>query len=110
MSATLASGLTERSLDHRTVNAVERIEPMRMVTFRLNRECRDITINPEKVVYVAHYEHGASCIHFGRECFVRVQGEVSEVVRKIEAGLNDHEFASAEPDHPAEGLAQSGVN
>ena len=28
----------------------------RMVTFRLNRECRDIAVNPATVLYVSHYE------------------------------------------------------
>lgn len=56
----------------------------RMVMFRLNRECRDIAVNPARVLYVCHYEHGASSLHFGKECFVRVQGEMEEVVRKLE--------------------------
>lgn len=60
-----------------------------MVTFRLNRECRDICVNPAKVLYVSHYETGASCLHFSRDCFVRVQGEMSEVVGRIEAALCD---------------------
>jgi hypothetical protein len=78
---------------------------MRMVSFRLNRECRDISINPAKVVYVSHYENGAACIHFGKECFVRVQGEVSEVVAKIEAGLGERPF---EPPNPPDGVHRSG--
>ena len=75
----------------------------RMVTFRLNRECRDIAVNPAKVVYVSHYETGASSIHFGKECFLRVQGTLSEVVQKIEASLNDPGFEapSTLPDDPA---------
>jgi hypothetical protein len=58
-----------------------------MVTFRLNRECRDVAVNPAKVLYVCHYENGASQIHFSRECFIRVQGALSEVVHKIEVAL-----------------------
>ena len=78
---------------------------MRMVSFRLNRECRDIAINPAKVVYVSHYENGAACIHFGKECFVRVQGAVSEVVAKIEAGLGDRSF---EPPPVSDGVPRNG--
>lgn len=58
----------------------------KMVMFRLNRECRDIAVNPAKVLYVCHYEHGASSLHFGKECFVRVQGDIADVVRKLEGG------------------------
>ncbi len=61
----------------------------RMVTFRLNRECRDIAVNPSRILYVSHYETGASSVHFGKECFVRVQGTMTEVVQRIEAALND---------------------
>ncbi len=68
---------------------------MRMVNFRLNRECRDISVNPTKVLYVCHYETGASSIHFGKECFVRVQGESHEVVAKIEAALRSPPFDAA---------------
>ena len=57
----------------------------RMVVFRLSRECREIAVNPDKVLYVAHYEHGASSLHFSKECFVRVQGEIADVIRKLEA-------------------------
>lgn len=59
----------------------------RMITFKLNRECRDIAVNPEKVLYVCHYEHGAASIHFSRDCFVRVQGAMTDVVRQIELAL-----------------------
>lgn len=59
----------------------------RMVTFRLNRESREIAVNPDKVLYVCTYEHGASSLHFGKECFVRVQGDMAEVVQKLEAAL-----------------------
>lgn len=59
----------------------------KMVTFRLNRECREIAVNPSKVLYVCHYETGASSIHFSKECFVRVQGALDEVVRKVDAAL-----------------------
>lgn len=63
---------------------------MRMVSFRLNRECRSISINPGQVLYVCHYETGASSIHFGKDCFVRVQGDVGEVVARIEAAMAGH--------------------
>lgn len=57
----------------------------RMITFRLNRECRDIAVNPDKVLYVCHYETGASSIHFSRDCFVRVQGAMADVVHQLES-------------------------
>ena len=83
----------------------------RMVSFRLNRECREITINPSKVLYVCHYETGASSIHFSKECFVRVQGGMAEVVAKIEAALCDRGFdAPTAPATPADELKRSGVN
>jgi hypothetical protein len=66
-----------------------------MVTFRLNRECREIAINPAKVLYVSHYETGASSIHFGKDCFVRVQGEMQEVIGRIDAALCDRAFGSS---------------
>ena len=68
-----------------------------MVTFRLSREGRDITLNPSKVLYVCHYETGVTSVHFGKECFVRVCGETAEVVAKIEAGLCDRGFDVAAP-------------
>lgn len=37
-----------------------------LVTFRLSRECRDIAVNPAKILYVNHYETGASALHFGK--------------------------------------------
>lgn len=77
----------------------------RMVSFRLNRECREININPAKVLYVCHYEHGASCIHFSKDCFVRVQGELADVTARIEAALCDGAF----PQPPAE-EKRTGVN
>ena len=82
----------------------------RMVSFRLNRECREISINPSKVLYVCHYETGASSIHFGKECLVRVQGGMAEVVAKIEAALCDRFEAPTAPATPAGELKRSGVN
>ena len=61
----------------------------KMVTFRLSRECRDISVNVDKILYVSHYEHGASSLHFGKDCFLRVQGELADVVRKIEIAMTD---------------------
>ena len=61
----------------------------KMVKFRLNRECRDISVNPAKVLYVCHYEHGASSVHFSKDCFVRVQGELEDVARILEAALGE---------------------
>ena len=48
----------------------------KMVKFKLSRECREIAVNPAKVLYVSHYDHGATSVHFGKECFVRVKGEL----------------------------------
>ena len=81
----------------------------RMVSFRLNRECREITVNPAKVLYVCHYDKGASCIHFGKDCQVRVQGDVAEVSAKIEAGLGDFDATTAPARPPAE-LKHAEVN
>ena len=83
----------------------------KMVSFRLNRECREITVNPAKVLYVCHYEHGASSIHFGKDCHVRVQGDVADVSAKIEAALCDGHFdAPTAPREPAVDLRQAKVN
>jgi len=78
----------------------------RMVTFRLNRECREIAVNPAKVLYICHYETGASALHFSRECFVRVQGDLAEVVHKIEMGLCEVPGER----HEAEAERHPGVN
>lgn len=59
----------------------------RLLKFKLNRECREIAVNPAKVLYVSHYENGASALHFSKDCYVRVQGELDEVSGKIEAAL-----------------------
>lgn len=59
----------------------------KMIMFRLNRECREIAVNPARVLYVSQYEHGASSLHFGKDCFVRVQGDMEDVVRRIETAL-----------------------
>lgn len=83
---------------------------MRMVKFKLNRECREITVNPAKVLYVCHYEHGASCIHFGKECFVRVQGDLDEVVAKIEVAFSGIEEAPTAPVRPADALPRPGAH
>ncbi len=51
----------------------------KMVKFRLSRECREIAVNPARVLYVCHYDHHASTLHFGKDCFVRVHGDLAEV-------------------------------
>ena len=61
----------------------------RLLKFKMNRECREIAVNPAKVLYVCHYETGASALHFSKECYVRVQGELDEVVRRLEGALCD---------------------
>jgi hypothetical protein len=78
----------------------------KMVKFRLSRECREIAVNPARVLYVCHYEHGASTLHFGKDCFVRVQGSLAEV-----SDILDHAMSEAEA--PPRGLAaeaRQGVN
>lgn len=61
----------------------------KMVKFKLSRECREIAVNPARVLYVCHYEHGATSVHFGKECFVRVKGDLDEVTRQLEAALGE---------------------
>lgn len=61
----------------------------KMVRFKLNRECREISVNPGKVLYVSHYDNTASSLHFSKDCFVRVQGAVDEVTQRIEVALCD---------------------
>ena len=63
----------------------------KMVKFKLSRECREIAVNPAKVLYVSHYDHGATSVHFGKECFVRVKGELDEVMRQLETALGEDE-------------------
>ena len=59
----------------------------KMITFKLSRECREIAVNPAKVLYVCHYDNGASSLHFSKDCFVRVQGDLAEVTRILEAAM-----------------------
>ena len=61
----------------------------KMARFRLCRECREIAVNPAKVLYVCHYEHGASSLHFSKDCFVRVQGDIAEVTRVLETAMSE---------------------
>ena len=71
----------------------------RLLKFKLNRECREIAVNPNKVLYVCHYETGASALHFSKDCFVRVQGSLDDVVKTLESALCD-EREAALPDAP----------
>ena len=78
----------------------------KMVKFRLSRECREIAVNPARVLYVCHYENGASTLHFGKDCFVRVQGSLAEV-----SDILDHALGEAEALPPGKKLeARPGVN
>ncbi len=78
----------------------------KMVKFRLSRECREIAVNPSRVLYVCHYDHGASTLHFGKDCFVRVQGDLAEVSAILDSSCE----AEAQPrDATAEPRAR-GVN
>ena len=78
----------------------------KMVKFRLSRECREIAVNPSRVLYVCHYDHGASTLHFGKDCFVRVQGDLAEVAAILDSA---GEAAEAPPRGPAAEPRQ-GVN
>ena len=77
----------------------------KMVKFRLSRECREIAVNPARVLYVCHYDHGASTLHFGKDCFVRVQGDLAEVVLVLDSACE----AEALP-RQAVGETRPGVN
>lgn len=66
----------------------------RLLKFKLCRECREIAVNPAKVLYVSQYMNGASELHFSRECCVRVQGDLDEVTKKIEAALCEDAVAA----------------
>ena len=79
----------------------------RMVTFRLNRDCRDIAVNTDRILYVSHYETGASSVHFSKECFVRVQGEMKDVIRRIESTADEDASPSAHPCADERGEAAS---
>ena len=67
----------------------------KMVKFKLSRECREIAVNPAKVLYVCHYDHGATSLHFGKECYVRVKGELDEVTRLLDAALDEDDASAA---------------
>ena len=56
----------------------------RMVTFRSSREDRDVAVNPANVLFVCHYEPGISALHFSKDCFVRVRGDLADVVHRLE--------------------------
>ena len=72
----------------------------RLLKFKLNKECREIAVNPNKVLYVCHYETGASALHFSKDCFVRVQGSLDDVMKKLESALCDGPEAAL-PEAPA---------
>jgi hypothetical protein len=57
---------------------------MTMVHFRLSLERREVAVNPAKVLYVCINATGSCNIHFGKECFIRVQGELDDVITKLE--------------------------
>ena len=59
----------------------------RMATFRASREHRDIAVNPANVLFVCHYENGVSALHFSKDCFVRVQGDLADVVHTLEQAM-----------------------
>ena len=59
----------------------------RMVTFRSSREHRDVAVNPANVLFVCHYETGVSALHFSKDCFVRVQGDLATVVHRLELAM-----------------------
>lgn len=57
---------------------------MKMVHFRLSLERREVAVNPDKVLYVCINATGSCNIHFGNGCFIRVQGELDDVVGRLE--------------------------
>ena len=61
----------------------------RFLKFKLARECREIAINPDKVLYVCHYENGASALHFSKDCYVRVQGTLEDVILRLETAAGE---------------------
>lgn len=61
----------------------------RLIKFKLNRDCREIAVNPDKVLWVCHYENGASALHFAKDCYVKVEGDLDEVVRRLESVMTD---------------------
>lgn len=57
---------------------------MKMVHFRLSLERREVAVNPAKVLYVCINATGSCNIHFGKECHIRVQGELDDVIAQLE--------------------------
>jgi hypothetical protein len=57
---------------------------MKMVHFQLTLERRDVAVNPAAVVYVCKNATGSCNIHFGKECYIRVQGELDDIVARLE--------------------------
>ncbi|WP_158811626.1 hypothetical protein [Beijerinckia sp. L45] len=57
---------------------------MTMVHFRLSLERREVAVNPAKVLYVCINATGSCNIHFGKESFIRVQGELDDIIAKLE--------------------------
>jgi hypothetical protein len=68
---------------------------MKMVHFRLSLERREVAVNPAKVLYVCINATGSCNIHFGKECFIRVQGELDEIIAQLEG------HTLARPEEPA---------
>jgi hypothetical protein len=60
---------------------------MKMVHFRLSLERREVAVNPAKVLYVCINATGSCNIHFGKECFIRVQGELDDVIGRLEGAV-----------------------
>ena len=57
---------------------------MRMVHFQLSLERREVAVNPAKVLYVCVNATGSCNIHFGKDCVVRVAGELEDVIARLE--------------------------
>ena len=68
---------------------------MKMVHFRLSLERREVAVNPDKVLYVCINATGSCNIHFGKECFIRVQGELDDIIAQLEGHM------PARPEEPA---------
>ena len=57
---------------------------MRMIYFTSSIERREVAVDPEKVLYVCVNATGSCNIHFGKDCFIRVQGQLHEIVDHLE--------------------------
>ena len=60
---------------------------MKMIYLRLSHERREVALNPDKVLYVTFHATGSCSIHFGKESLIHVEGELHEIIARIEGQL-----------------------